>query len=49
MNGEKFITYIIPLVFPLVVYPLGYAVGLKRKSISEKLLPKLIYKEKNNT
>ncbi len=46
MNGEKFITYLIPLVFPFVAYPLGYAVGLKRKSISEKLLPKLIYKDK---
>lgn len=46
MDGEKFISYIIPLVFPLLVYPLGYTVGLTRKSISEKLLPKLIYKGK---
>ncbi len=46
MNGGDFISYIIPLAFPFIVYPLGYVVGLTRKSISEKLLPKLLYKEK---
>ncbi len=46
MKGEKFITYVIPLLFPLVVYPLGYKIGLGRKSISEKLIPKILYKEK---
>ena len=46
MDGEKFSSYIIPLFFPLVIYPLGYAVGLTRKSFSETVLTKIVYKDK---
>lgn len=46
IKGESFVSYIIPLIFPLVVYPLGYAVGLKRKSFSDKVIPKILYKDK---
>mgnify|MGYP004626502081 CR=1 FL=1 len=47
LAGGKLGMYILPLIFPVVLYPIAYIVGLTRFSIMEKYLPFLIYKPKN--
>ena len=44
LNEEVFITYLLPAFFPIIIYPLGYFVGLKRFSIIDKYMPKIVYK-----
>lgn len=39
--------YILPILFPVIIYPISYIVGLTRFSVIEKYLPFLIYKPKN--
>ena len=46
MNDEIFISYLVPIIFPVIIYPAGYAVGLTRFSIIEKYMPQLLYKPK---
>lgn len=46
MTGGTLISYIIPILIPIAVYPIGYRVGLTRFSIVEKYMPGLIYKPK---
>lgn len=47
MNDEKFITYLLPVIFPVLIYPIGYMVGLKRFSITEKYMPQILYRPKD--
>ena len=47
MNDELIITYLLPVFFPVLIYPIGYMVGLKRFSITEKYMPWILYKPKN--
>lgn len=49
MTKGTLISYVIPILIPIVIYPIGYAVGLKRFDFGEKYLSKLIYKKKNDT
>lgn len=38
--------YILPIFIPVIIYPIGYLVGLTKFSITERYLPFLIYKPK---
>ncbi len=46
MSGGALWVYAIPLLIPVIVYPAGYAVGLKRFSLIDKYLGKIIYQQK---
>ena len=46
MQNGTLISYTVPVIFPFAVYVGSYFIGLKKFSIFEKILPKVIYKKK---
>lgn len=46
MSSGTLAAYSFPLLFPIIIYPLSYKVGLTRFSIIEKYIPRLVYKPK---
>ena len=46
MTSGTLLSYSIPVVVPVVVFPLSYKVGLTRFSVIEKFMPQLLYKPK---
>lgn len=46
MMSGSLISYIIPIIIMPVVYVVGYVMGTKRIDLSEKFLPKILYKKK---
>ncbi len=46
-SGGELIAYILPIFIPIIVFPIGYTLGLRKFSIFEKYIPSLVYKDKN--
>lgn len=47
MQNGTLLSYFIPVLVPFIVYIVSYIIGLKRFSIVEKVLPRIIYKKKH--
>lgn len=48
MLDSTLLSYFLPVLFPVLIYPAAYKVGLKRFSVIERYLPQLVYKPKKN-